>query len=410
MAHFNYKYKTGPGKAQSGTVFAESFDKAVEKIIASGQTPLEVKPVSPVVPVPAASECQERLQPRGGKVPAEILSVFIRQLGDLLEAQVPVLRALDLLGRQVRYPVLQKIVERLRADVEDGGSLSGAFRQFPLVFSAFHVQMVKCGESSGHLPAVVLHLADLMEGNIDLQRRIRMGLTYPLIILAVGISTIFVMLTFVLPRLTVMFDDFNAVLPWPTLVVIAVSRFFSAYWWLIIVVCGVAGHYGYRWYQTAEGRSRMQSLLLRLPLLKIFLYRVETVRFTRGFGTLLSNGVPVVEAMESSAALIDNDLIRQEINGAVVKVRSGTSVSNALKGTVLFGDIEVSLVAVAEESGRFDQGLNKLTAMCERNVRQTAEMFVTIIGPAALIVIVGVVGFIVVAILLPMLQMNSIIS
>jgi type II secretory pathway component PulF len=410
MAKFAYKFKTAPDMVQSAVIEADSFDQAVSRIMASGQSPLEVVPMTLSGAVAGASAQGRPEAFVSGPVSPLMLCLFMRQLGDLLESRVPVARALDLLSRQIKDPQLKKVAGRLCQCVQEGESLSGAFHEFPRLFSSFHIQMLKCAESSGNLPAVILHLAGLMEANIDLNKRVRMGLTYPLIILAVGAGTILVLLIFVLPRLTAMFDDFNAVLPWPTQVVIAVSGFFAAFWWLVAGVSGSAVYAAVLWWRSPAGRRQADRVVLDVMVLKEFIRQVELVRFARGLGTLIVSGVPVVEAMESAAALIGNSTIRREIDAAVVKVRSGTSVSNALKGTRLFGDIETSLVAVAEESGHFDQGLMKLTSMNERNVRQSAEMFVTIIGPAALVFVVGIVGFIVIAVLLPMLQMNSIVN
>ena len=410
MAHFSYKAKTGPKHVLTGVVEADNLDKAVDKIIAFGYTPLEVKPSSGQ---PVAASSAIIIDDKGvlpSNIPPAVISVFIRELGDLLQAQIPVVRTLDLLGRQTKHPFLRSIIEKMKLFVQDGGSLSGALNQHPSVFSNLQVQMVKCGETSGQLAEVLLHLADLMDNHIELQKRIQMGLTYPFIILGVGVLTIAVLLTVVLPKLTVIFDDFNATLPVATQIVIAVSHFMASFWWVMVLTLTIGGYYGYVWYTSATGRAIVDQKLLDVPFLRHFITTAQTARFARALATLLTNGVAVANALESSVALIDNAVLKEEMKKASAKVRAGTSVSNALKGSVLFGDVAVSLVAVAEEGGHLDQGLFKLAVMCEREVRQKADLLVSIMGPAVLVIVVGFVGMIVVAILLPMLQMNMIIN
>ncbi len=408
MPYFEYKAKTDAHKTVTGVVEADTPQHAVDKIVARGQSPLELG--APRADLPAGVSGTPLRRPLGTVISGQALSIFTRQLGDLLDGGVTVLRALDLLGQQMPDSGFKVLLGQMSAFVRDGGSLSGAMGQYPDVFFATYIHMVKCGEISGKLAGALLHLADLMDHNVEMQKRIVSGLMYPMMILVVGIGTIFVLMTFVLPRLAVIFEDFDTALPWPTQVVMGASHFLESAWWLILGILGVVIFYLRRWYAAPAGRLWVDSYLLKVPLVKAFIYEAEVARFARGLGTLLDNGVPVAVAIESSAAVVENVVLKEEIRKAALKVRSGLSLSNALKGSSLFGDMAISLVAVGEESGRLEQGLFKLTAIYERNVKQTAELFIGILGPTVLVVVVGVVGCIVLAILLPILKMNMIVN
>ena len=285
-----------------------------------------------------------------------------------------------------------------------------ALAQHPSVFKPLYVNTVKAAEVSGQLPLVLDRLAHFLDQDMQMRAKVKSSLMYPSIIFIVGIVTIFVLMTFVLPRLTIMFDDFDAQLPFLTQVVIGLSNVFAKAWW-IFLGAGAGISFGiWRFLRTNQGRAWRDKMCSCVPLLKTFIEDTQVSRFARTLGMLLESGVPVVAALESVADVLDNAVMRAEVKEMTTKVRGGASLTQAIKASSSFPELAFDLIAVGEESGRLEKGLYKLAEGCERASQETAQIFLTILGPAVLIVVVGIVGFLIVAILLPMLQMNLIVK
>jgi type II secretory pathway component PulF len=270
--------------------------------------------------------------------------------------------------------------------------------------------MVKSGELGGYLSKVLNRLADFIEQDLIMRSQIKSSLLYPVIIFCVGLLTMFVLLTFVLPRLTVMFDDFGAALPLPTQIVIAVSGFFAQFWWLILGVVGGGIYYLQSWLKTTPGRLSLESFVMKVPILNEFVQSAQTALFAKTMATLLENGVTITAALESVTATMDNLLLKEHMQTVTLKVKQGGSLMDALKGSNYFSEVALNLIAVGEESGKLEKGLNKLAVMYERLTTETAKNFVTILGPMVLVVVVAIVGFVIIAMLLPMFSMNMIIN
>ena len=416
MPSFVYKAKAGPHDVTSGILQADNVQQAIAKIVQAGQTPIEVKLQDNTAP--AAVQANRRPVPAEGspkpvksvKVPLPVISIFTRQMYDMLDAGVALSRSLEVIANQKQHPALKQIVEQMRGFVQEGGSLSAALAQHPAVFPPLYVNMVKSGEASGHLPEVLNRLAQFTEKDLEMQGKVKGSLMYPLIILVIGILTMFVMLTFVLPRMTAMFDDFDAALPWPTQLVVSLSSFCARFWWLIILVTGGIVFYCKQVLATPAGRLWLDQTALKMPILNQFIQQAEMARFARTMGTLLESGLTIPAALESVTAIIENIPLKEEMKEVLIKVKAGTSLTSALKASPLFPEMAINLIAVGEESGKLERGLYKLANTCERGTQETAEAFTTILGPAVLVIVVGIVGFMIVAMLLPMFKMNMIIN
>jgi general secretion pathway protein F len=408
MPNFIYKAKKSLKEVVSGVITADSEQAAINKILLSGQTPIEIKlrEEGDVVPVLEASKKPEKLL----RVPITVVAVFTRQIFDMLDAGVPLLRALEVLLRQRQHPSMFKVIESLHSFVQSGGSFSSALAQYPQVFPMLYVNMVKSGEFSGHLPEVLNRLAQFTENDIEMRSKVKGSLLYPAIIMCVGLLTMFVLLTFVLPRLTSMFEDFDAALPWPTQVVVATSSFFASFWWLILLVCGGIYLYVDKWSKTSKGRRSIDTQILKIPLLSSFIKNVELARFSRTMGTLLESGVAIPAALESVTAVVENVVFKEEMKKITQNVKAGGSLSQTIKGNEFFSEVAINLIVVGEESGKLERGLYKLATTCDRYTTETAQTFVTILGPAVLVIVVSIIGFVIVAMLLPMFKMNMIIQ
>lgn len=419
MPQFAYKAKTSPTEIVSGVLQADNQAAAIAKIVQSGQTPLQVvllEGASNQVPKPTPMTKSSTLK-SGGKafdkpvrVPAAALFQFTRQLADLLDAGVPLIRSMELLSKQKQYPTMVHVIDLMKVYLQQGGSLSAALSQHPQVFSSLYVNMVKASESTGQLPIVLNRLAQFLERDMLMTSKIRSSLMYPLIILGVGIITVFVLLTFVLPRMTQLFDDFGAQLPLMTRMVVSLSQFFAHFWWLIAGIVGLGIWFGQRALKTEAGRVWLDKQMLTWPIIKPFVENAQMARFARTLGTLLESGVPVVAALDSVVLVVDNMVLQEDVRKMTNQVRSGMSLMMAVKSSSLFPEIAVDLIAVGQESGKLEVGLYKLATTCERKTEELSQILVTLLGPAVLVTVVGLVGFMIVAMLMPMFQMNGIIN
>ena len=408
MSMFAYKAKNGPVRIVSGVVEANNPNDAVLEVLKLGHTPIEIKPI--IAKPPDKNPSVKKSIISFNRVPLTALAVFFRQFYDLLDAGVPLLRSVQILAGQKRHPELQDALNHMAILIKDGASLSLAMTFYPKIFSSLHIYMVKSGEGTGNLPEILNRLSGFLEKDLQIRSQIKSALLYPLIILAVGILTLFVLLTFVLPRLMTMFEDFDTQLPWPTVFVMGLSNFFVYFWWLIILLFLVLVYILYRFKQSSGGRKWLDQQALNMPILGGFIREVEISRFARTLGTLLESGVVIANALESTNNVIENVLLKEQMLQISQKVRSGTSLSVAVKASSLFPETAVNMINVGEEGGKLERGLYKLSLSLDRQSQETAGAFITLLGPLVLMVVVGLVGFMVVAMLMPMFQMNLMVQ
>jgi len=405
MPQFFYRAKNGPNNLTNGIIEADTIAEAVTKLTNTGQIPLDVR-LHIKVDLPSI----DKVVNANVKVSQAAIYQFTRQLADLLEAGIPLVRCMELLSHQGQFPAMIRIIDAMLQILQQGGSLSLALSKYPSIFSPVYIHTVKAAEASGQLPLVLNRLAQFLEADMQMQAKAKSSLLYPAIIFLVGLLTLFVLLSFVLPRLTMMFEDFDAKLPLMTRIVIAVSQIFAQFWWLMAGVITGLVFWIRSFIKTEKGKVLKDDISLRIPLLKTFIENTQLSRFARTLGMLLESGVPIVTALESVVLVVDNSALQEEVKKMVLKVKSGMSLTQAIKTSELFPEMAVDLIAVGQESGKLEKGLYKLATNCERSSHEMAQTFVTILGPAVLVIVVGMVGFMVVAMLLPMFQMNMIIN
>lgn len=405
MPSFEYKGRRTAGTAVTGVVEAGSQAEAVRKVQALGCAPLDVRLVA------EASKNTVRsvnALASGSIVPLKSLAVFFRQFDDLLEGGIPLARALQLMAAQKHPPELQRALDGLLRMVVDGKSLSDSMAVYPGVFPVMHVQMIRAGEISGSLNEVMGRMAGFIEQDLQTRARVRDGLMYPGIVLVVGCLTLFVIMTFVVPRMTAMFDDFGSELPLATKIVLAAAGFLENYWWLVAGGLAVIVTGGYRYLRTAAGRAWASHFLLGLPIIGKFFLQVDLVRFSRTLATLIENGVAIALAVDAAARVADNVVLRESLQKAAVRVREGSSLVLALRGIKLIPNVGITLISVGEETGHLERGLFKMASLMERENEEVLGTFFALLGPVLLVAVAGMVGFLVIAMLLPIFSMNSI--
>ncbi len=412
MSQFTFKAKTSPKDIITGVIEADTQQMAVAKIVQLGYVPMEVfLPSAAMVKAPVKTATKSSAAVVGGSaVPLAVLAAFVRDLYDLLDAGVPILKSLRMMLAQQNHPAFHAVLEKVAAQVQDGASLSQAMSSFPRVFPSLFVQMIRSGELSGKLVEILQRLSEFAQKDMELRSKVSSSLIYPAVIMGVGVLSMFVLMTFVLPRLTVLFEDFDAALPAATQVVLAISGFLSQFWWIVVLVVGGISFYIHQFSQTPVGKQFFDDMSMRLPVMGPFLKEVQLSRFSRTLGTLIDNGVSIVPALESAWSVLDNVVIKEQLRSVVQGVREGSSLAVAMKNSKAFPDLAISLVAVAQEAGRLQKGLFKFADACERKAENLTKTFIALLGPLVLVGIVGLVGFVIVSMLLPILQMNMIVN
>ncbi|HOD12911.1 MAG TPA: type II secretion system F family protein [Candidatus Omnitrophota bacterium] len=409
MAKFFYRAKKGVHEIVEGVVEASHVHEAVSKVVQQGLSPLDVdvfqeKKQKITVPFKTLFTFDRP------HVSQKQIVAFTRQMHDLIDAGIPLLRALRLLAEQDWQSPLQGILVDIANMIQDGGSLSEGLTRYPETFSPLYVNLIKSGESSGHLGTVLGRLADFLEKSQEVSQKALTSFIYPSLILAVGSITVFVLLSFVVPRLTDMFDELSQRLPWPTVFLISVSDLFARFWWLIIMILAGSFFYVQHLYRIPQKRIKMDALQLRLFLVGPFIVKLEVVRFSQTLATLLDGGVPIVEALRNVVLVIGNHALREDLSRLADEVAGGASLTESLKNVHFFPSTAINMVAVGEESGQLEKALYKIASSYERQTDQVIRAITSLLEPVLIVAIGAVIGFVVVAMLLPIFQMNLIIQ
>lgn len=417
MPRFAYKAKEGPGQWVDGVLDAANEAEAVDELIRRGFTPVEV-----------VREGQGRIfsRPRSAKTPAEgaarpsgfsmfhrvsgaMKASLFRQLGDLVEAGVPILQALKIIERQTASTHLRQVVAELTHYVEDGESLSAAMTRFPDVFPAVDHQVVYAGEISGTLQSALLRLAEYSEREEEMKGQVLTALLYPAFVLVVGMLAVFVLLGWVIPQMSLVFEEWDSQLPWPTRLLMGMSHAVNRFGLMALGLLAAGILYFSRFGSRPEGRLWLDTRKLRLPLVGRFIRLSEMTKFLRTLAALLESGVVIVTALDAAGRVLDNQVFREAIAGVRKAVADGENLSTAMRATGLFPENVVSMLAVGEETGRPADALVKVVRQYEREVEQMVKGFLSLLGPALILIIGLAVAFIVTSLLLPLWQMNMVI-
>jgi general secretion pathway protein F len=395
MPQYSYKAKSGPGEIKTGTITADNQAFVVKKLRQDGLFPVSIEEVN----LSAARITRRKINSRD-------ISEFTRQLANLIHSGFSIARALSTLKEQAQHPGLKKLIQLLAEKIDKGSTFSAALSEYPESFSSFYLSMVRIGESAGNLDETLLRLADFKEKEDELVSQVRAALTYPVFLFTVGIITLFVLLTFFVPRLVGIYSDFGQALPIATQITIAVSAFLSKFWWLfIILIIGLV--FFLKYYLKAEkNRLAVDSLILSIPVLKTIIQQIEISRFSYALAMLLKSGVPVLESLDVVTFSVDNRLFRQKISSFKEKISKGQNLSSCFRADKIFPPVLSNMAAVGEEGGELTEMLFRIAASFETEVNRTVKTMVSLIEPMLIIFIGGIVVLLVFAILLPIFQLD----
>ena len=399
MAVFIYKAKKGPDETVDGRIEADSRVVALARLDALGLSPISLD-------MDGSLDHLGRV--RRGRIHARDITVFTRQLAGLLRAGVPILRALTTIQQQSSNPAFKAVVDTIVSAIRDGSTLSETLGRSPHLFSELYVNMVRAGESVGVLDEMLLRLAEAREREDELRGRVLAAIAYPALVLGIGAASVFVILTFFLPRIVHLFDGMHTVLPLPTRVVMAVSGVF-ANWWGWLLAGGAAAGWGiYRLARTRHGRLAFDAFVLRLPVAGRFALDTDLVRFCRTLALLLAGGVPIERALALSAKTLVNRRLQEAVSQVGEDaVRRGASLADGFRRRPEIPLFLTNMMAVGEEAGRLDESLQEAAAFYQRELERDLRLMTTLLEPALILLVGAVVGFIIFAMLLPIFQIGQ---
>ena len=338
--------------------------------------------------------------------PQEV-AVFTRQLGTLLRAGIPLAEALAALSEQSDNKRFEVILTGVRQKVNEGSSLAETLGQHPKIFPELYTNMVRSGEAAGNLDAVLARLADFLDAQHALRSKVSSAMTYPIIMMVLGSAIMGLLMVVVVPKITTIFEDVGRTLPWNTSLLIFLSDTISAYWWLLFIVGGL-GYWGFRaWVKRPKGRETVDRLKLRIWLLGPLVRYVGVARFARTLSTMLAAGVPVLTALDIVKRVLNNVVLEKVVDEARDAIREGESIAAPLKRSGQFPSMMVHMVAVGERSGQLETMLENVATAYERDVDGKVSRLTTILSPLLIVIMAMAVGFIVLSILQPIMDMQN---
>jgi type IV pilus assembly protein PilC len=341
-------------------------------------------------------------------VPLKDLAVFTRQFSVMIDAGLPILQCLEILAGQAQNKVFQRTLMAVRDDIEAGSSLAGALRKHPMVFDDLYCNLVAAGEAGGILDTILQRLAAYLEKIVKLRRAVRSALTYPAAVIVIAGIVVWVILTYVIPTFRDLFAELGAALPLPTRIVIALSNLLARFGLFVLVLLVLAFVAVRRWYKTTRtGRMTIDRLLLRTPILGGVLRKIAVARFCRTMATLISSGVPIIEALEVTAKTSGNAVIEEAILKVRTEVEAGRGIAESMDRTGVFPAIVTHMVSVGEQTGALDTMMNKVAEFYEEEVDAAVEGFMALIEPVMIAFLGLVIGSIVVSMYLPIFELVS---
>ncbi len=408
MPVFEYRALDAKGKNIKGILDADSESQARTKLRSQGKYPVSI----------TVSRGREgKAGSRGGhgltlfeRVKSDEISVMTRQLATLLGAGIPLVQALDSLVDQTKNSVLKKVIAQVKGSVNEGNTLTNALSEHPKLFSSIFINMVRAGEASGALDIVLERLADFGEKQEALKGRLRAALVYPIFMAVIGSAILFILITYIVPNITQVFNQMDKVLPLPTLFLISLSDFLKKYWWACLICIGIAVM-GLRYFiSKPKGKALWDLVKLKMFIIGPVVQRIILARFSSTLGSLLESGVGLMTSMQIVQTLVNNIHISQVIDEAMEQIQKGQTMTNALSESDWFPPMFVQMIAVGEQSGNLEAMLNKVAKAYEREVETSIMAMTSLIEPLMIAIMGLVVGFIVLSILLPIFEMNQMVG
>lgn len=366
-------------------------------------------PGAPAAPPPRAPKVRKKvgftLPFLGGGVSHKQLTQFTHQFSVLMEAGLPIVRSLKILANQQKPGYLKDVTEQVAEDVETGSTLSEALSKHPRVFDKLYVNMVRAGEAGGVLEEVLKRLSDFMEKAQALRRKVIGASIYPIVVISIATIVVLAIMTFIVPRFKEVFQSVGVAMPAMTLVLLKISDFIKSYWFVLLLAPPAVYFLIKAWGRTKSGRFTIDKIKLKMPIVGMIIKKTITARFCRTLGTLLKSGVPILEALNIVKNATGNEVVAQAIGKVHDSVREGESIVEPLAACGVFDDIVINMIDVGEETGELDAMLLKIADIYDAEVDAAVAALVSIMEPLLIVGLGATVGFIVVALFLPLVSL-----
>ncbi|MEW6366044.1 MAG: type II secretion system F family protein [Acidobacteriota bacterium] len=396
MPNFEWKGKNRAGQAVSGAMAAENKAAVIAMLRKDQVTVTSIREKGKEVAIP-------RL--RGAGVSSKEIAVFTRQFSVMIDAGLPLVQCLEVLGTQQENRTFQRILLQVRQDVEAGATLSDALKKHPAVFDDLFCNMVAAGEAGGILDTILQRLAQYIEKNVKLKAQVRSAMIYPIAVLVIAAVVVAVILWKVIPTFGSLFSSLGAELPLPTRIVIAMSNFMVRFGYLVVIFAVAVVYMIRQYHKTENGRRVIDGIILKLPVLGMIFKKIAIARFTRTLGTLITSGVPILDGLEITAKTSGNAVVEDAIMNTRKSIESGKSIAEPLKGSDIFPPMVVQMVSIGEQTGALDAMLNKIADFYEDEVDRAVEGLVALLEPIMIAFLGVIIGGIVVSMYLPIFDL-----
>jgi type II secretory pathway component PulF len=425
MPEFVYRAKRGPTEVVNGHVEAGTLDEAMEKLDRMGLFPIHLDEMAPETKKETPPGRLEKKSAEKSEQPVETKSVkptifsriksseitlFGRQLASLIKSGVPILRALRIIGEQTQNLRFRRFLDDAQKQINNGKTLSAVLSGYPKMFSPIYVAMVRTGEDSGNLEQAMLRISDYRQKQEEILSRVRTAMAYPALMAFTGIGTIIFMLTYVIPKLTGLFSSLGSHLPLPTRILMKISHGFQNPWfWFLTGFLLLSMILLVR--LRAEQMKWLWSVLsLKIPGAKSFVMKADVARFSKTLELLIKSGLPILRAMEIATPVLNNRVLRTQLERAREDLTGGGSLGKSLRECGVFPLFMTNLISVSEESGKLDEAMQEIAQFYEHETDEAIRIMTSLMEPLMILVMGLIVGFIVISMMLPMFELNMIVK
>ncbi len=395
MPNYSWKGRTRGGRTQEGVLVADSKDAAIAAL----------RKQQIIVTAVTEKGKEFALPTLKGSVKPKELAVFTRQFSVMIDAGLPLVQCLEILGSQQDNKGFKRMLLAVRQDVESGSSLADSMRKHPKAFDDLFCNMIAAGEAGGILDTILQRLAQYIEKNVKLRGAVRSALVYPIAVISIAVLVVWIILWKVIPTFATLFEGLGAALPLPTRVTIALSNLIGSWWWLIILSFGGTIFLLNRYHKTYTGRRHLDRLLLMFPVIGLVLKKIAVARFCRTLSTLVSSGVPILEGLEITARIAGNAIVEDAIMATRRSVEEGKTIAEPLKDTDVFPPMVVQMVAVGEQTGALEIMLSKIADFYEDEVDEATANLLALLEPIMISFLGVVIGGIVISMYMPMFDL-----
>lgn len=408
MPTYTYLAKKNLNEKVEGIIMADSQDNAVDKLIEMGLSPIKVEPLVIVTPKEKGGALSRILS--GGRLSQKDLYIFTSQLKSLMNARVDLLKALSILYGQADKEKLKNLIFDLHSTIKNGATFSQALSHHTNFFPSIYINLIKTGEASGRLDEVLGELDKFLSREEEFKMHVRTALAYPILMVSVGIVVIFVLFSYVIPKLSSIFSDFDYKLPLPTQIMLQVSGFFKSWWWTLVVGVGILIGVLMQMSKNPQGRAKLDWFKLHIPVVGSLILKQSLARFCSTLSLLIRSGLPAFQALNVAIPTLENAVFIKELEVVKKEVSEGTSMASSMKKVFFFPSFLIQMVSVGEEGGKLEGILNEVSNIYSQEIDAKLKVITSLLEPMIILVLGLVLGSVVLAMLLPIFEINMLVK